>query len=172
MRNRIKDKLNKIIFIISLISISSIAVTLVGAHNEIKIEESDLFEYRTAEATDMNFRDPNILFLHDEDIIQIDDENNNNDLSTSNVGVVLSFLFGTCDGHTCTGTCYQSCDGTCFFYQGATCDHRPGASTCDGTCAVDTCDGYQTCDLTCPGDGHTCWCGHETCDNQGDCTGT
>jgi len=76
-------------------------------------------------------------------------------------------------GPSCTGTCHEvSCDGTCFWHQGNTCDHGQGSSTCDGTCAADTCYGYQTCDNTCPGDGHTCWCGHETCDNQGECTGS
>ena len=74
-------------------------------------------------------------------------------------------------GHTCTGTCYQSCDGTCFPHQGTTCDHTPSSSTCEGTCDIDTCEGFATCDLTCPGDGHTCWCIHETCDNTGFCTG-
>jgi len=166
MRNKIKDKLNTIIFVISLISIGSIAVTLVGAHNESKIEESDLFEYRAAIATDMTVGDPNILFLHDEDTIQIDDENNNNGLS-SNVGVVLSFLFGTCDGHTCTGTCYQSCDGTCFWYQGATCDHRPGSTTCQGTCYMLT-NQCHTCSFTCDPPRQTC-SGGISCDNSQTC---
>jgi len=151
-----------------------IGAVLIAVHDDILVNESDLFTYRTSTAIDSDAKNPVIMYLHDDEEMHINDFDGDTG-STSNKGPVsgfLSWMFGTCDGPTCTGTCYQSCDGTCFFYQGATCDHRPDASTCDGTCAIDTCDGYATCDLTCPGDGHTCWCGHETCDDQGYCTGT